>query len=76
MWTSVQPTQNIGFRIDDVSFCRDEGMNPKPQMQAGHVLEDDGRRRIMMLRDGLWFHDGQKVLAHNCLTVVATMNVA
>ncbi len=67
MWTSSMPTRNIGFQIYDVLFGRDEWMNPKPQMLAGYLVEDDGKRWTMTLRDGLWFHDGQKVLARDCV---------
>ena len=67
MWTSAMPTRNIGFQIYDVLFGRDEWMNPKPQMLAGYLVEDDGRRWTMTLREGLWFHDGQKVLARDCV---------
>ena len=67
LWTSSQPTRNIGLQIYDVLFGRDEWMNPKPQMLAGSVVEDDGKRWVMTLRDHLWFHDGQKVLARDCV---------
>ena len=53
-------TRNVGFMIYDVLFGRDEEMNPKPQMLAGYVIEDDGRRWVMTLRDDLWFHDGTR----------------
>ena len=67
MWTSAMPTRNIGFQIYDVLFGRDEWMNPKPQMLAGYVVEDDGKRWVMTLRENQWFHDGQKVLARDCV---------
>jgi peptide/nickel transport system substrate-binding protein len=67
VWTSAMTTRNIGFQIYDVLFGRDEWMNPKPQMLAGYVVEDDGKRWIMTLRDNQWFHDGDKVLARDCV---------
>ena len=60
-------TRNIGFQIYDVLFGRDEQMNPKPQMLAGYVIEDDGKRWVMTLRENQWFHDGEKVLARDCV---------
>ncbi len=60
-------TRNIGFMIYDVLFGRDAEMNPKPQMLAGYVIEDDGKRWVMTLRENLWFHDGTKVLARDCI---------
>lgn len=67
VWTSAMTTRNVGFMVYDVLFGRDERMNPKPQMLAGYVIEDDGRRWDMTLREGLWFHDGEKVLARDCV---------
>ena len=66
VWTSAMTTRNVGFMIYDVLFGRDEDMNPKPQMLAGYVVEDDGKRWVMTLRENLWFHDGSKVLARDC----------
>ena len=61
-------TRNVGFQIYDVLFGRDEWMNPKPQMLAGYVIEDDGKRWTMtLLRDNQWFQDGDKVLARDCV---------
>ena len=67
VWTSAMTTRNIGFQIYDVLFGRDEFMNPKPQMLAGYVIGDDGLRWTMTLRDNQWFHDGEKVLARDCV---------
>ena len=67
VWTSAMTTRNIGFQIYDVLFGRDEWMNPKPQMLAGYVVEDDGKRWVMTLRENQWFHDGEKVLARDCV---------
>ena len=66
VWTSAMTTRNVGFMIYDVLFGRDADMNPKPQMLSGYVVEDDGRRWVMTLRENLWFHDGERVLARDC----------
>ena len=66
VWTSAMTTRNVGFMIYDVLFGRDAAMNPKPQMLEGYVVEDDGKRWVMTLRENQWFHDGQKVLARDC----------
>ena len=67
VWTSAMTTRNVGFMIYDVLFGRDADMNPKPQMLAGYVIEDDGKRWVMTLRENQWFHDGEKVLARDCV---------
>ena len=66
VWTSAMTTRNVGFMIYDVLFGRDADMNPKPQMLEGYVIEDDGRRWVMKLRENLRFHDGERVLARDC----------
>jgi len=71
VWTSAMTTRNVGFMIFDVLFGRDAAMNPKPQMLEGYVIEDDGKRWVMKLRENQWFHTGEKVLARDC---VASLN--
>jgi peptide/nickel transport system substrate-binding protein len=66
VWTSAMTTRNVGFMIFDVLFGRDAAMNPKPQMLAGYNVEDDGKRWVMTLRENLWFHNGDRVLARDC----------
>ena len=70
VWTSAMTTRNVGFMIYDVLFGRDEHMNPKPQMLEGYNIEDDGKRWVMTLRPNLWFHDGTKVLARDCVASI------
>ncbi len=67
VWTSAMTTRNVGFMLYDVLFGRDEHMNPKPQMLEGYNVEDDGKRWVMTLRPNQWFHDGEKVLARDCV---------
>ncbi len=67
VWTSAMTTRNVGFMIYDVLFGgRDAGHGSKPQMLEGYVIEDDGKRWVMTLRENQWFHDGTKVLARDC----------
>jgi peptide/nickel transport system substrate-binding protein len=42
----------------------------QPQMLAGAVSEDDGRRWKLTLREGLVFHDGQRVMARDCVASI------
>ena len=41
-------------------------MQPQPQMAQGAVTEDGGNTWRITLRDGLTFHDGERVLARDC----------
>src|SRR3954453_10542229 len=67
VWTTATTTRNFGLMVFETLFGRDEQMNPKPQMLEGYLVEDDGRRWTMRLREGLLFHDGTPVLARDCV---------
>ena len=38
-----------------------------PQMAEGHLFEDEGRTCTITLREGLKFHDGERVRAEDCV---------
>ena len=63
-------TRSHGFMIYDTLYGMSQGLEPSPQMAAGHQVEQDGRRVVITLRPGLKFHDGQPVLARD---VVASL---
>lgn len=65
IWTTANITRNHAFMIYDTLYGLDANLQPRPQMAAGHVVSDDGRRVVITLRDGLVFHDGAKVLARD-----------
>jgi peptide/nickel transport system substrate-binding protein len=60
-------TRNHAFMVYDTLYGVDDAVRPEPQMAAGHVIEDDGRTWKITLRDGLRFHDGEKVLARDAV---------
>ena len=76
VWTSAMTTRNVGFMIYDVLFGRDAEMNPKPQMLEGYVVEDDGKRWVMTLRENLWFHDGEHGAGARLHRVAAALDEA
>jgi ABC-type transport system substrate-binding protein len=63
IWTTANITRNHGFMVYDTLYGLDASLQPQPQMAAGHQIEDDGRTVTITLRDGLMFHDGEKVRA-------------
>ena len=67
IWTSATVTRNYAYMVFDTLYGTDDQLNPQPQMAAGHRIEDDGRRWTITLRNGLRFHDGEPVLAHDCV---------
>jgi peptide/nickel transport system substrate-binding protein len=67
VWTTATVTRNFALMVYENLYGRDIAFNPKPLMVEGHVVDNDGKRWTMTLRDGLVFHDGTKVLARDCL---------
>lgn len=65
--TTGQPVRNHGYQIYDTLFGLDEKFNVKPQMAEGHEVSDNGQTWTIKLRDGLKFHDGERVLASDCV---------
>jgi ABC-type transport system substrate-binding protein len=61
--SSAQKAKILKFRpVGDLAV--------QPQMAAGHVIEDNGRRWTITLREGLKFHDGDPVLARDAVASV------
>jgi len=67
VWTTAQVTRNSAGMIFETLYGRDEKLNPQPQMLQGDLIEDNGLRWTMKLRDGLLFHNGTPVLARDCV---------
>jgi ABC-type transport system substrate-binding protein len=63
IWTTANVTRNHGFMVYDTLYGLDASLRPQPQMAAGHQVEDDDRTVTITLREGLAFHDGEKVRA-------------
>lgn len=53
--------RNHGFLVFDTLYGVDLDGVMRPQMVAGHTVENDGKLVTMTLREGLAFHDGQPV---------------
>lgn len=70
IWTTAIVTRNHAYMVYDTLFGLDSGLQPHPQMAAGHRVEDDGRRVTITLREGLRFHDGTPVLARDCVASI------
>src|SRR6195952_2874113 len=65
VWTTATVTRNFALMVYDMLYGRDESFVPQPQMVAGHVVDDDGKRWTMTLREGMLWHDGTPVLARD-----------
>ena len=73
-WTTAG-TPYHGYMVFDMLYGIDDHFVPKPQMCAGHELSVDGLTWIFTLRDGLLFHDNDKVRAIDCTTSLARWTV-
>ena len=69
-WNTAYVTRNHGFMVFDTLYGQDSRYRAIPQMVAGHVLEADGLRWTLTLRDGLRWHDGAPVLARDCVASI------
>jgi peptide/nickel transport system substrate-binding protein len=67
VWTTATVTRNFALMVYDMLYGRDEAFVPRPQMVEGHVVDNDGKRWTMKLRQGLVWHDGTPVLARDCV---------
>jgi len=73
VWTTAYVTRNHGYMVFDTLYGQtgqEDGFKATPQMVAGHVVENDGKTWKLTLRDGLMFHDGEKVLARDCVASI------
>src|ERR1700744_3840606 len=67
VWTTADITRNFSLAVFDTLYSYDADFQVQPQMVEGHRVEDDGKTWELTLRNGLAFHDGQKVLARDCV---------
>ena len=70
VWTSTYVTRNHGYLVYDTLYGLDESFRPRPQMVDGHTVEADETVWNLTLREGLRFHDGEPVLARDCVASI------
>jgi peptide/nickel transport system substrate-binding protein len=68
--TTAYISRNHGYMVFDTLYGMDADFQATPQMVEGHRVEDDGRRWDLTLRDGLLWHDGERVLARDCVASI------
>jgi peptide/nickel transport system substrate-binding protein len=66
-WSTANVTRNHGQMVFDTLYGCDTGYRTSPQMLEGHVVENDSRQWRLTLRPGLTWHDGERVLARDCV---------
>jgi len=68
--TTVYTARNHGYMVFDTLFGLDRDYRIQPQMVDSVSIEDDGKRWKLTLRDGLLWHDGEKVRARDCVASI------
>jgi peptide/nickel transport system substrate-binding protein len=71
VWTTATVAFNHAMLVYDTLYGIDLAQQPQPQMVAGHEISDDKLTWTFTLRDGLFFHDGEKVRALDCTASIA-----
>ena len=66
IWTTAAVTTNHAYYVFDMLYGLDDDLKVRPQMAEGHTVSDDGRVWQIRLREGLFWHDGEPVLARDC----------
>ena len=66
IWTTAAVTENHGWTVFDTLYGMTDDLKVQPQMAEGHSVSDDGRTWLIRLRDGLRWHDGERVRAQDC----------
>src|SRR5262245_66054343 len=67
VWTTAYITRNHSYLVYDTLFGTDEKLQVRPQMVDKHSVSTDGMQYTFTLRDGLKWHDGQPVVAEDCV---------
>jgi len=68
--TTVYTARNHGMMVFDTLFGMDSAYHMQPQMLSGVSVEDNGLRWKLTLRDGLLWHDGERVNARDCVASI------
>jgi peptide/nickel transport system substrate-binding protein len=67
VWTTAYITRNHAYLVYDTLFGTDEKLQVRPQMVDKHSVSSNGMKYTFTLRDGLKWHDGQPVVAEDCV---------
>lgn len=70
VWTTADITRNYSLAVFDTLYGYDAQFNVQPQMVEGARTEADGKTWELTLRDELKFHDGEPVLARDCVATI------
>jgi peptide/nickel transport system substrate-binding protein len=75
IFSTAQVSRNHGFMVCDTLYGMNAALEVSPRMLSGHMLSIDERQCDLTLREGLRWHDGQRVLARDCVASIRRWNV-
>ena len=70
VWTTAVVTRNHAFLVYDQLCAQDSRGEIRPQMAEAWSVDQGGLTWTFTLRDGLRFHDGERVLAKDCVASI------
>ena len=70
VWTTATVAINHAYMVYDTLYGIDGSGDCKPQMCVGHEISDNNLTWTFTLRDGLVFHDKEKVKAQDCVVSI------
>src|SRR3981081_1482403 len=70
IYSTAQVSRNHGFMVFDTLYGMSSSLQVSPQMLSGHTISGDGLQWDLTLRDGLFWHDGERVLARDCVASI------
>src|SRR5215471_11574722 len=71
IWTTQYVVRNASALVWDMLYGVDEKLTPQRQMVEAEEVSSDGLTWTFRLRPGLKWHDGQPVLAKDCVASLA-----
>lgn len=69
-WSSLNYIRYIASHINEQLFTQDAGFRAVPELAAGFNVSEDGRIYAIQIREGVFFHNGQELVADD---VVASL---
>jgi peptide/nickel transport system substrate-binding protein len=70
MSTTSYAVRDHGHMCWDTLYGLDTDFVPRPQLCEGHVVEDEGRRWVFTLREGIRFHDNEPIRSADAIASI------